>query len=104
MILESDGQANIEDGFIRDLQLVSGLFQSQPLDVLLPESHQARWKTGVENGTGSSRTCWLGSAGPTPDPDSAGQSMSSGIICWSGFGKAVPELIGQSLYNPVRQS
>ena len=35
MILETDRQANIEDGFIRDLKLVGGLFQSKPLDVLL---------------------------------------------------------------------
>ena len=35
MIFEADGEADVEDRIVRDLQLVGGLFQSKPVDVFL---------------------------------------------------------------------
>jgi len=35
MIFEADGEADVEDRIVRDLQLVGGLFESKPVDVLL---------------------------------------------------------------------
>ena len=35
MIFEADGEADVEDRIVRDLQLVGGLFQSKPIDILL---------------------------------------------------------------------
>jgi hypothetical protein len=48
MILETDGEANIEDGFVRDLQLVSGLFQSKPVHILLRRLTYGTGKDALE--------------------------------------------------------